>query len=104
MRPRHFRALAAFASMGAFASMALLTADASAQAVPPTITHQGRLFDSSDKPISQTLSVTFTMYTAATSGSPLWTETHSVTFDDGYFSVALGSTAAFPASLFDGST
>jgi hypothetical protein len=73
-------------------------------AVPGTLTQQGRLLDSSGTPITNSVSITFTLYDAATAGTSLWTETTTVTPDSGYFSVQLGSTTAFGATAFDGST
>jgi hypothetical protein len=70
-------------------------------AVPQTLTHQGRLLDVSNVPIEGDLGFTFKIYAEATGGTPLWTEALTITLDDGYFSVQLGSKTAFPANLFD---
>ena len=43
----------------------------------------------------------FAIYDAASGGAALWTESHQVDLDDGYFVVALGETTALP--VFDGS-
>src|SRR5262245_29638208 len=73
-------------------------------AVPATMTHQVRLFDSENAPVSEKLDVVFTIYDAEGAGAKsLWTETHSVTFEDGYFSVNLGETNPFAPTVFDGS-
>lgn len=72
-------------------------------AVPGTLTQQGRLFDASGNAITNSVSITFTLYDAASGGTNLWTETHTVTPDEGYFSVQLGDTTAL-GSVFDGST
>jgi hypothetical protein len=53
-------------------------------------------------PVLGTLMVTYRIYDAPTGGMALWSETHSLTFDDGYFSVALGSMSMFPTTLFNG--
>src|SRR5262249_41533674 len=71
--------------------------------VPPTMTHQGRLFDASDKPISDTLPVQFAFYADANATTPLWSEAAQITFDEGYFSASLGATTPFSVGLFDGS-
>jgi Collagen triple helix repeat (20 copies) len=76
---------------------------ASAQGVPQTVTHQGRLYDANDKPINSTLPVQFAIYASAAATTSLWTETDMITFDDGYFSVSLGATTPFVAGLFNGS-
>ncbi|MFO0616685.1 MAG: collagen-like protein [Polyangiaceae bacterium] len=75
---------------------------ATAIAAPHQLTHQGRLFDAAGAPVDGPLSVTFAIYDAQASATPLWTETHMVTFDDGYYSVALGATSPLDAAL-DGS-
>lgn len=72
--------------------------------VPGTLTQQGRLLDSSGMPITNSVAITFTLYDAGTGGTNLWTETITVTPDDGYFSVQLGAMTAFGAGVFDGST
>lgn len=73
-----------------------------AATAPATVGYQGRLYDQNGNPISGTLSVVFALYSATTGGTPVWTETESVTFTDGYFTVQLGSITAFGASAFDG--
>ena len=46
--------------------------------VPQMVTHQGRLYDASEKPITrQTLSVTFALYCDPTTTTAVWTETDS---------------------------
>lgn len=65
----------------------LATAD-----VPQMINYQGQLTNSSGDPLDTTVSITFTIYDAATNGSSKWTETHSsVTVVDGLFNVILGA-------------
>ncbi len=83
--------------VAALAAAALLgdPADAGATpvtSVPPTVGYQGRLTDASGHPIDATVSVTFAVYGAPTGGTPLWTETQSVAFANGYFAVQLGAT------------
>jgi len=69
---------------------------------PQLLNYQGRL-DSSGTPVNGTKSIVFSIYTAATGGSLLWTETQSsVTVTNGVFSVLLGSVTAFPGTLFTG--
>ncbi len=85
------------------AAAALLWAG-TAGAVPGTITHQGRLYDADQSPVTGTLDVEFAIYDSAAAAVPIWTEVHSITFDEGYFSVGLGATVPFDATVFDGST
>lgn len=72
--------------------------------VPQTLVHQGRLLDRNGAAVSGTQTLTYRIYDAATGGSPVWSETHTVTFDEGYFSVQLGSVTMIPSTVFNGST
>lgn len=83
-------------------------ATSSAAEVPSGITQQGRLLDSDGEPVSGQTLMVFTIYDSPTESEEanvLWTETHEVTLDEGYFSVRLGDDGdnPFPAGLFDGS-
>jgi hypothetical protein len=92
------------AFLGSVAAAGLtLAASASAVSVPQSLTHQGRLYDASNQPVSATLSVVFSIYADGTATTPLWTETDQITFEEGYFSVSLGGATPFTANLFDGS-
>lgn len=86
---------------------ALLAATPAAQATPATITHQGRLFDATKVPVNGQLKVTFKIYAKSDDTTEIWSETHDLTFDEGYFSATLGEqTTFFPAmapAIFDGS-
>jgi len=72
-------------------------------AVPATIGYQGRLYDASNRPIDATISVVFALYSQASGGTAIWTETQNVTFVNGYFSVQLGSVTPFTNESFNGS-
>jgi hypothetical protein len=72
----------------------------SAFAVPQLINYQGELSDSSGNPVSGDVSVTFTIYNAASAGDVLWNETQTVTVINGVFNVLLGSQTPFPTDLF----
>jgi len=68
--------------------------------VPTTISYQGRM-DSAGVPIKSPKNLSFGIYSAATGGTALWTESQSsVPFTSGVFSVRLGSVTPFPATLF----
>ena len=83
---------------------AALATGSAAAAVPQTMTHQGRLFDAESNPINTTLDVVFSIYDSDDANAELlWTETHTISFEEGYFSVALGSITAFDSGVFDGS-
>jgi hypothetical protein len=58
--------------------------------VPHLINYQGRLTDSSGKPLEGTHNLTFRIYDAETAGNLLWQETQSVLIQKGIFSVLLG--------------
>ena len=99
MKTRILRALvgaAALASAVAMAPQALA-------GVPGTLTHQGRLYDQSNAPVVGTITVLFAIYDSPSASVPLWSEQHTLTFDSGYYSAALGSIVPFPAGVFDGS-
>lgn len=74
------------------------------RSVPNMIDYQGKITDSSNNPITDPVSIVFTIYDASTGGTAEWTETHaSVTPVDGLVHVLLGSETAFEDDLFDGS-
>ena len=73
-------------------------------AVPTTITHQGRLYNVEGLAIDGTLEVRFAIYDAEGADTPIWSELHTITFEDGYFSTELGSLVPFEdEDVFDGS-
>src|SRR5262245_11699431 len=100
MRTRTIRRLVAAAAL---AGVALLGPSGARAEVPPTITNQGRLFDANDQPIQGPLTVLFAIYDAENAQAPIWSEEQSVTFEDGYYSVSLGSVVPFGDTVFDGS-
>src|SRR4051812_43582053 len=71
-------------------------------AVPGTLTHQGRLYKDSGDPVTDTLEITFAIYDTPGAAEPLWTETHTVSFEDGYFSVSLGADKPLGKAVFTG--
>jgi hypothetical protein len=94
-----------FGFLGISAAVAaLLVAGAASSAVPSTLTQQGRLLDSAGAPATGSVQMKFTVYDAASGGTTLWTETQTITLDDGYFSARLGETTAIGSTVFDGST
>lgn len=83
-------------ALGMFASPAAAT--------PMLLGQQGRIFDTEGAPVVGPLSMEFALYGQMTTGAPLWSETFLVNFEDGYFSVVLGSSEPLDASLFDGAS
>ena len=72
--------------------------------IPQLINYQGMLTDpATGSGLTGTYSITFSIYDAATGGTALWTETQSVTANNGLFNVLLGSVNVIPLDLFDGS-
>jgi hypothetical protein len=69
-------------------------------AVPMLLTHQGRLLDASDQPVTGTRDITFHIYETEIGGVPLWTEPHpDVPIDNGLFHVTLGGSVTISADL-----
>ena len=85
------------------ALMAGLFGAVSAVAQPGMVNYQGKLTDDTGAPVTDTLSIVFSIYDVATNGTPLWTETQSsVAVLDGIYNVLLGSTTPIPDAVFDG--
>ena len=83
---------------------AVFTVSTTASAlVPPTITHQGRLFDAGGVPVTGNFDIDFAIYDAVDAVAPIWMETHNIDIDEGYFSANLGSQTPFDPTTFDGS-
>ncbi len=59
--------------------------------VPETLTYSGYLTDEKGNPVSDGLSIIFTIYDSETDGRPLWQEGHTVKVIDGLFTVELGT-------------
>ncbi len=93
-----------FVSMVALTTVTLLWVIPAEAQFNEQINYQGRLLDSTGSAVADgTYAMSFRLYTVATSGSAIWTETLSgaseVTVIDGLFSVMLGSTT--PLSSVD---
>jgi hypothetical protein len=83
---------------------ALAFTDTASADVPSVLTQQGRLLDQNGNPVAGATQFVMTIYDVSNGGSPLWTETQTVTLDDGYFSIKLGETTPFGTGLFTGKT
>jgi hypothetical protein len=98
-----FRKLAGTAA--ALVALAALTTAAPAAAdVPATLVQQGRLFDAKGQALNSSVDVAFSLYTQDSGGAPVWTEVHTLTLDDGYFSVSLGEVTPFKDVFKAGTT
>ncbi len=70
-------------------------------AVPKLINFQGILKDGSGNPVANgSYSATFTIYNAPVGGTNLWSETQSVTTNNGLFTIQLGAVNPVPDSVF----
>ena len=58
--------------------------------IPLKMNYQGYLTNAAGVPIDGTLQMVFSIYNVSVGGSPLWTETHSVTVNQGVYGVILG--------------
>lgn len=65
--------------------------------IPWQINYQGYLTDTAGDPINGNLSMTFRILDG---GSPQWSESLTVSVEDGLFNVVLGTTTPIPASVF----
>ncbi|MDB4930755.1 MAG: procollagen, type alpha, partial [Myxococcaceae bacterium] len=88
--------------IGLLAGAAWLAPTAAHAQVPQQLVHQGRLLDRMGAPIAGSQSITYRIYDAASGGTQLWSETLTVTLDDGYFSAQLGLMTPFGATVFNG--
>lgn len=71
-------------------------------AVPPTLNYQGHLTDSAGVPIDGPVNMVFSIYDIDTGGTALWSDTRSLTVEQGVFSIELGDGVnPFPLGLFE---
>ena len=68
--------------------------------IPGHINYQGYLTDDVGNPINDTLSITFSIYTASTGGTELWNEVQNMSVEDGLFNVVLGTLTPIPPDVF----
>ncbi|MFA6431656.1 MAG: hypothetical protein WCV91_04685 [Candidatus Margulisiibacteriota bacterium] len=85
---------------------ALLVFTFSASAVPLQISYQGELKDKAGNAVSSFgLPMVLSIYSGASGGVPLWSETQApVVVENGFYSVLIGSVTPLTASIFDGSS
>lgn len=86
-----------------FAAIMFLTGSKLCSA-PLSISHQGRLLDASDQPVADGQhTIIYRIFDDSLVGSELWTETHQVTTQDGFFETDLGmSGTPFDINVFTG--
>jgi hypothetical protein len=73
-----------------------------APGVPRLVKFRGQLADASGNLLTNTVGVTFAIYSEQTGGVPLWQETQNVQFSQGRYTVFLGNSTGggIPAELF----
>ncbi|MFK8029010.1 MAG: hypothetical protein AB8G18_02115 [Gammaproteobacteria bacterium] len=83
-------------------SILIVCSPLSHAAVPDGISYQAYLTNNDGSPVDATVSISFVAYNVDIGGAPLWSQTQSVTVEQGLFSLTLGNPAnPFPAGLFD---
>ena len=60
-------------------------------AVPPYLSHQGRILQSDQVPVTGIVILDFSIYEQAEGGNPVWSETLETALDNGFYSVTLGT-------------
>ena len=75
--------------LGLVLLLTLLSSVGNAQ-IPHKMNYQGYLTNAAGVPVNGTLQMIFSIYNVSSGGTPLWTETHSVTVTNGVYSVNLG--------------
>lgn len=94
------KALILFLTVLAVACFVVSSVNAQA---PSTMTYQGKLTDGDGNAVVGTKSITFSIYTVASGGSAIWTETIDVEANDnGVFTAVLGQTTPLGVAVFDG--
>lgn len=78
------------------------TTAANVQGVPRLVKFSGLLKDASGNVLTNTVGITFAIYSERTGGAPLWQETQNVQFSQGRYTALLGETTSsgIPAELF----
>ena len=85
-------------------TLILFLAATTTYAIPSKVKHQGRILGADTTPITGSSNVIFKLYASENSNSSIWTQTLSVTFDNGYYSVELGpGNPVLSHDIFDGS-
>ena len=74
-----------------------------ALAVPAYLSQQGRLLQTDLEPLGGVADLTFRLYSSTDAQVAIWTETINVSFDNGFYSVILGTTTQLSTEIFDGS-
>jgi hypothetical protein len=89
----------------AYRAWAVLTAEAiGTNALPGVISYQGYLVDAEGQPVTDSVDITFRLYTVDTGGAALWMEEHkeanAVPVANGLFNVLLGSLTPISSTVW----
>lgn len=80
-----------------------INADTVYRNLPGLLTYQGYLTDDRDIPITHILTMVFSIHTASSGGSLLWSESHPAEdVTNGIFRTTLGAVTPIPVSVFSG--
>lgn len=91
-----------FIILGLFFSITFSFFQNAEAAINKQINYQGKLTLASGVAVpNSSISIVFSLYTAATGGTAIWTETQSVTPNNGLFSVMLGEVTALTSVDFN---
>ncbi len=71
-----------------------------ADAIPQKINYQGYLTDNTGNPINGARQMTFKIFNAASGGTQLWSETQTVSVENGLFNVILGEVNTISPDIF----
>ncbi|MDP6039330.1 MAG: hypothetical protein QGG64_12325, partial [Candidatus Latescibacteria bacterium] len=67
--------------------------------IPPLMNYQGQI--TTEGTLDNPVEIHFAIYPNLETGESLWAETHSISHENGSFSVLLGSQNPFPENLFE---
>jgi hypothetical protein len=79
--------------------MILVSTTATHADIPPLMNYQGQI--TTEGTLANPIEIHFAIYPNLETGQSLWTETHSISHENGSFSVLLGSRNPFPENLFE---
>lgn len=87
----------------AVAAAACLFASSASAQVPSLLPVQGYLADDAGVPLSSEVNMVFAIYDVDAGGTPLFTESHTVLVEGGFFSLVLGDVSALDMTIFQAS-
>ncbi len=85
-------------------SLCALLGASSALAAPTELPHSGRMLSAAGDPLTGDITLEFRLYTQASGGTAVWTESDTVRMEDGYYSTLLGDSSTLTALDWTGSS